>query len=375
MINSSNYRDGGMTQGSWFALLNLIFLACIMIVINGASLTPPHQELLLISSDIFTQNLPPSRFWLNESLLVPLLMYVFGVSSQTEFLIFILILTLSQIMLQFYIIQTSLPQHNYINLYFIFSGCLTSIFFWLGYADPTLFLSGTICSVCFMRASKSSWSNQKLMMVVGVITFISTIAHYQGTFFILLIAAILYWRRDSMMLITIAFVCWFTAFSGLQYFFHLFEFQGDTRLEYLARYGVFENLSERMPENILMLLLGIFGSGIIFIANGWPGLSNFLSNNPNNVSRIAVSIIIALTVGLVVYDTTRVLCWISWPIILFVLSKSEQKFNMRTIFPIVLICGLALPPNHYWHSTYHQRPLNASVYESLDSLYKNITKF
>lgn len=120
------------------------FIVGLMAVFFGVSFTPSFHSIISIGSNLTQQNLPSHSHWLNQSLLYPALMSILRIDNPSMYLVFTVSFLAAHLIAQFTLIDRFFPDRHEINIYFISSGCLTTAFYWLGYADPTAFLLGTI---------------------------------------------------------------------------------------------------------------------------------------------------------------------------------------------------------------------------------------
>lgn len=349
-------------------LIYIIPLVGIFALLKGLSFTPPYKELMAIADDLTTQTLPAHRYWLNESILYPAIMSILDVDNIAKYLLAMIAVVGVQLTYQMYLISRYLHNNHPINLYFITSGCLITVFYWLGYADPTSFLLGTACAICM--GSNLKEQHAKPYFLVFIVSVLATVAHYQVALLVIIISAILHTSSANKYRVLLALVGWLIGFCLLKAYFSFFNFHGITRLGYFAEYSVIESLGDRIPKDPLLFFAGIFGGGIAFIASGVSATKDNIFAKHLMLARVLISTFIAMTFGMLVLDTTRIITVLLWPIVIFILSNSEQKYSIQNTALVALIIGMLTSPNHYWVDKFHQKPLNDNVYTAAGIIFK-----
>jgi xanthosine utilization system XapX-like protein len=357
-----------MRSAQFIYFFCIIPLIGIFALLKGVSFTPPYKELLLIADDLTTQTLPAHRYWLNESLLYPAIMSILDVDNVYKYLIAIVAIVGIQLTYQIYLINRHFHNSHTINLYFISSGCLVTVFYWLGYADPTSFLLGTVCAVCMgSNLKKQELNSSRLIFIISAV---ATLAHHQVAFFVIIISAILHISHANKYRVFAAFAGWLIGFCLLKAYFLYFMFEGISRLEYLLEYNVVGSLGDRIPQDALLFFAGIFGGGTVFIVNSVIASTSSPLRNQGTLARLSISIFIAMALGMLVLDTTRILTVLLWPIIIFILSKSEQRYSIRNATLVALTIAMLISPNHYWGHEFYQMPLNNDAYTAAGDIFR-----
>lgn len=158
----------------------------------------------------------------------------------------------------------------------------------------------------------------------------------------------------------------------LKIYFWYFEFGGTTRVGYWSERDLIKSLSERSPKDMLPFFLGVFGGGLLFIANKFAAKEATQLFITSTILRLIASLFVSITVAMVVFDTTRILTVLAWPIVIFILSSNNGYFRQQVTIPLALVMSIAISPNHYWNGKYYQGPLNNFAYIEAQNLFEKL---
>ena len=350
---------------------NIIFIiSCIIVLaVRGASFTPAFNQMLLMASDITNQVSSIENYWFNESLLYLLLMSVFDVRGKVDFLIFVFILLFVQVFYMFRFIDKHFQNTFLIKTYFVVSGTFTSCLYWLGFSDPTLLLFGVF--VVFIGESPSISTKTKIWSLF--VAIIAGLSHYHGAFLILLLGALINLNSKNYPNYFIVLLGVIFGFALVKAFFYFSgDFHGSTRMGYIIKNSSIESIGLRRPEEMFKYLLGFLGGAIAFLTLTFTQRNfNFLrlSDATGKLLRLYFSFALAISLGFLASDTTRVMSWLLWPLTIYFFTHLNISYSKVKLLTFSLLVMTALPAYHYWEYSYHNRPLNNEVYEASQLLF------
>jgi hypothetical protein len=222
----------------------------------------------------------------------------------------------------------------------------TTVLTWLGNADVFTFL---LASVLFLGAARPA------LVLAGLLFGIN---HFEQGFFILLFTAVshrllvglvpvsplrLFWAALGLVLGKLTLYCWFEV--------HQFPLVGG-RFDWLTETGV-EGFAKMFWANLSPLLFSLFN---VF----WPAVLVLglviASRYPGRLTALAVCAGLALAVGAMTFDVTRVFALLSWPLamaFLLLALKADPGPTPHRVMVVVLASCLMVPPLMVWAGKVH----------------------
>ena len=362
MKNNLLRAQSYLLKNNWF--LNYLYAQLLIHLIFITTFTSNISGQYELAIQIKNNNLSNQIYW-NESPVFFLISNLLNIENLNQYLIFIYVTT--QLIILMIAINLKFLE-NYSYLFFI-SGWLLTISWWMGYSDIfSVLLTLLIYKNRYAEAAKDKF-------LIFLFCVLLAFNHYAIALFVIINLNLLFRKKpkDFIYLTSSGFVL---GYLILKLYLSLIGFNGETRINFLTRPGILEeiisNNSGRLLEIILSGFLGIF---IYFIF-----ILYYEDSKKTNIYLI--TLLISLLASSLSLDASRTFSIIIIPLVLEIISYLKEKvfFNnkKKNIFILISLFSIFFSKNlHVWEgSIYRESPFieYAYVYDGLIFFINNYLK-